>query len=140
MAIKYHPEPGAILVCDFAGFKEPEMVKRRPVIVVSPRFRRRDNLCTIVPLSTTRPRTICDFHYQLTFDEPLPPPYSESKVWVKADMVCAVSFDRLSLPFSGKDASGKRIYDERFIDEADLKQIRTCILHSLGLGILTSHL
>jgi len=31
MAIAAHPKIGTILHCDFnAGFKEPEMVKRRP--------------------------------------------------------------------------------------------------------------
>jgi uncharacterized protein YifN (PemK superfamily) len=37
MAITFHPEPRMVLVCDFTtGFKEPEMVKVRPVIVLSP--------------------------------------------------------------------------------------------------------
>ena len=54
MAIKYPVAPGTLLLCDYAlgGFKEPEMVKRRPVIVISPRLRHRDHLCTVVPLSS----------------------------------------------------------------------------------------
>jgi uncharacterized protein YifN (PemK superfamily) len=57
MAIHFHPQRGTIVVCDFRGFEAPEMQKRRPVVVVSPRLRHRDNLCTVVPLSTTAPRT-----------------------------------------------------------------------------------
>jgi uncharacterized protein YifN (PemK superfamily) len=56
MPLTYHPETGTILICDYnlgGGFIEPEMVKRRPVVVISPRFRHRDWLCTVVPLSTT---------------------------------------------------------------------------------------
>jgi len=51
MALKYHPDPGDILICNFAvGFKEPEMVKSRPCVVLSPRLRRRSGLCTVVSL------------------------------------------------------------------------------------------
>lgn len=28
MAIQFHPDPGTVLICDFTGFREPEMVKR----------------------------------------------------------------------------------------------------------------
>jgi len=116
------------------------MLKRRPVIVVSPRLRDRDGICTIVPLSTTAPRRVRDYHYRLTFDPVLPPPYSEPQMWVKADMLYAVSFDRLSLPFAGKDSNGKRIYDIRHISDEDLKAIRVAILNGIGMAILTSHL
>ena len=37
MAITFHPKPGQILMCDFTyGFREPEMIKNRPVIVLTP--------------------------------------------------------------------------------------------------------
>src|SRR3546814_2449978 len=45
-SIGEHPPTGTILTCNFdAGFKEPEMVKRRPVIVVSPKISIRAGLC-----------------------------------------------------------------------------------------------
>jgi len=53
MSLLYHPKQGAIVICDFKGFVPPEMVKRRPAVIVSPRMRKREGLCTIVPLSTT---------------------------------------------------------------------------------------
>lgn len=140
MALQHHPEPGTILICDFHGFRSPEMLKRRPVVVISPRLRQRYKLCTVVPLSTTPPIPPAAYHYRLHTSPPLPEPYSEAHHWVKADMVYTVSFDRLSLPFAGKDAQGKRQYDERVIDRADLRAIQACVLHGLGLSGLTGHL
>ncbi len=140
MAIKYHPEQGSILVCDFDGFKAPEMVKRRPVVVISPRLRNRTGLCTVVPLSSTPPKEIAPYHFRLHTTPALPSPYNNPHHWVKADMIYTVAFDRLSALFAGKDESGKRIHDYRVIDSADLKKIQECVLHSLGLTVLTSYL
>ena len=140
MPLKFHPETGTIVICDFYGFIEPEMVKRRPAIVVSPRFRNRDRLCTIVPCSTTPPDPIMPYHYKLTLNEPLPPPYDSPFQWVKGDMLVAVSFDRLFLPRKGKDINGKREYVVKVIEDNDLREIRECILHGLALSHLTRHL
>jgi len=133
MPINFHPEQGAILVCDFTGFKSPEMIKRRPVIVISPRFRNRGKICTIVPLSTTDPRPIEKYHHKLYIDPVLPEPYSSEFKWVKCDMVYAVSFERLSLLFNGKDEFGKRTYENRIINSEDLLKIQQCVLIGLGL-------
>ncbi len=140
MPLTYHPETGTILICDFVGFIEPEMVKRRPVVVISPRFRHRDWLCTIVPLSTTPPDPVQAYHYKLKLDEPLPEPYDAPFHWVKGDMLATVSFKRLSLPFFGKDESGKRKYVVKVVDPADLRNIRECVLHALALSNLTGYL
>lgn len=140
MAIQFHPEQGTILVCDFNGFKAPEMIKRRPVVVVSPRLRKRTGLCTVVPLSTTPPVEMASFHCKLRIHPPLPDPYGEPVSWVKGDMVYTVSFDRLSLPFDGKDAQGKRKYELRVLDRADLLKIQECVLHGIGLSSLTAYL
>ncbi|QQG36900.1 MAG: type II toxin-antitoxin system PemK/MazF family toxin [Micavibrio aeruginosavorus] len=49
MSIAEHPNKGSILLCDFNhGFVAPEMVKRRPVIVISPKIHGRVGLCTVV--------------------------------------------------------------------------------------------
>lgn len=140
MAINYHPEPGSILVCDFTGFIKPEMVKRRPVVVVSPRLRRRGNLCTVVPLSTTDPNPVEAYHYRLHTNPPLPAPYDSPSHWVKADMVYTVSFERLFLMHSSKGPGGKRVYDQRVIDKADLIKIQAALLHGIGLTVLTDYL
>jgi uncharacterized protein YifN (PemK superfamily) len=140
MAIHYHPDQGTILICDFVGFVKPEMQKRRPVVVVSPRLRNRTGLCVVVPMSTTDPIKIEPYHHKLHTIPPLPEPYSSPSHWVKADMIYTVAFERLSLMTGGKDVSGKRIYDDRVIDKADLLKIQACILHGIGLTALTDHL
>lgn len=141
MAIQFHPEQGSILICDFRGMESPEMTKRRPVIVISPRLRRRDGLCTVVPMSTTEPFKIESYHYRLHTTPSLPAPYVSPIHWIKADMLYTVSFDRLSLMSHGaKDASGKRIYDQRVIDPADLLKIQAAVLQGIGLTALTDYL
>ena len=140
MPIHYHPTPGTIVICDFRGFIAPEMIKRRPAIIVSPRLRGRNGLCTIVPLSTTAPKPIMPYHHRICIDPPLPAPYNSSVQWVKGDMFSTVSFDRLFLPRRGKDDSGKRIYDVRIIDDIDFIKIKECILHALGMTKLTDYL
>lgn len=140
MAINFHPQPGTILICDFDGFIAPEMVKRRPVVVISPRLRNRGNLIAVVPISTTRPDDNYPYHYKLRFEPPLPAPYDKPETWVKADMVYTLGFHRFYVPQLGKDASGKRQYDQRVVNEKDLGGIMACVLHGLGLGNLTDHM
>lgn len=95
MSITFHPEQGTIVICDFTGFVVPEMVKRRPAVVISPRLRTRTGLCTVVPLSTTPPAPIAPYHCKLHVTPTLPKPYDAPYHWVKADMVYTVSFARL---------------------------------------------
>ena len=140
MTLQIHPEPGTIVICDFRGMESPEMTKRRPAIVISPRLRSRTGLCTVVPLSTTPPKHVMGYHHRLTMAPPLPAPFSEDHAWVKGDLVYTMSFARLRLPFDGKDASGRRAYDIRVLDEDDLRAVRACVLHGLGLSALTAHI
>jgi mRNA interferase MazF len=140
MAIQFHPEPGTIVICDFDGLKAPEITKRRPAIVMSPRFRNRGNLCTVVPLSTTAPQPVMPYHFRLYMEQQLPYPFAADMHWIKADMVYTVSFERLFLPFAGKDELGRRVYDVRVIEPNELVAIRRCLLHGLGLSALTEHL
>src|SRR5689334_4765961 len=112
MPLHIHPRVGAVLVCDYEpGFRPPEMVKRRPVIVISPRLRERDGLCTVVPLSGTPPIRRYPFHCQIKFTPCLPYPYDDEMHWVKADMLATVGFHRLSPLRTGRDFEGKRQYD-----------------------------
>jgi uncharacterized protein YifN (PemK superfamily) len=133
MTIHFHPAIGAILICDFSGFHEPEMTKRRPVIVVSKPIASRPNICTVVPLSTTEPSVILPMHYKLVLDPPLPAPYDSPFHWVKGDMIYALSFDRFCLPFNGKDRLGKRIYDNRVLAADQLAKVQKCIMAGIGI-------
>jgi uncharacterized protein YifN (PemK superfamily) len=141
MAIQFHPQPGTILICDFQGMQEPEMVKRRPVVVISPRLRNRGNLVSVVPLSSTRPDDSYPYHHQLRFEPPLPAPYDDPTCWVKGDMVYTVAFYRLFVPQLGKDPkTGKRQSDIRVLTDGELTSVMSCVLNGIGLGHLTDHL
>ncbi|MCW5697094.1 MAG: type II toxin-antitoxin system PemK/MazF family toxin [Bauldia sp.] len=141
MPLTFHPRQGTVLLCAYEpGFKEPEMVKRRPVVVVTPRLRSRDGLCTVVPLSTTEPRKVEAYHHKIVFDPPLPKPWNSPECWVKADMLATVAFHRLHLIGIGRGPHGKRKYLQLVIPRADLKAIQACILEALHLGHLTPSL
>jgi uncharacterized protein YifN (PemK superfamily) len=95
MPITFHPHPGTVLKCDFfTGFQPPEMVKRRHVVVVSPRRRHHSGLCLVVPFSTVAPDPVEAFHHRIpvgaySFFHP------RIDVWAKGDMLTCVGFRRL---------------------------------------------
>ena len=133
MALIFHPKPGLVLVCDYRGFIEPEMVKVRLSVVISPRLRKRDGLCSIVPLSTTAPFEQQEYHCEIEFDRPLPKPWHTPKCWVKADMVYTVSFDRLDLIGVGRDQEGKRKYIQPHVKPEEFQAIMNCVRRGLGM-------
>jgi uncharacterized protein YifN (PemK superfamily) len=141
MPINDHPAPGTILVCNFDGtFREPEMVKPRCVIVVSPRIRARARLCTVVCLSTTAPEPAQQYHCQLDIRPHLPWPWGSDGIWVKGDMVYSVGFHRLDLIRLGKGLDGKRIYRMDTLSAEQMNQVKCCVLRGLGMSALTKHL
>ncbi len=133
MALKYYPDKGAILICDYTGFKEPEMTKVRPVIIVSPRFRSRGKLCTVIPLSTTSPYPKEPYHFQLNLPRKLPKPFESTNPWVKTDMINVVSMERLSPIRCGKGPNGERKYCTIKISENEMLELENKIKQSLGI-------
>jgi uncharacterized protein YifN (PemK superfamily) len=140
MPISEHPQKGTILRCDFdEAFKVPEMVKPRPVVVISPKIMvGRPGLCTIVPLSETPPDPVMQYHIQINVT--LPPPFSYTRPWVKGDMLYAAGFERLDFLRLGKDREGRRIYYTQTVSDEQLKDIQRCVLRSIGLSNLTKYL
>jgi mRNA interferase MazF len=132
MTIAYHPKRGSILICDFSGLNAPEMIKRRPVIVISPQIKERKGLCTIVALSTTMPNPIKDYHYELHMNPVLPAPYDSQVHWVKGDMIYTFSYTRFDLPYR-RDSTGKREYLNVLININDMEKVEQCILLALGI-------
>lgn len=133
MTVVTHPAPGTIVRVDLNdGFRKPEMVKRRPCIVLSPPIPGRPQLCAIVPLSTLPPDPVLGHHMQITLDPPLPAPYDSPQMWVKVDIVLTVGFHRLRLLFSKWEA-GQRVYDVRVLAPEVLEQVRDCVRAGLGL-------
>jgi mRNA interferase MazF len=141
MAIREHPHKGSILTCNFdEGFKVPEMVKNRPVVVISSKITSRKGLCTVVALSTTPPEQIMPYHCQIDISPPLPSTFKSNGIWVKGDMIYSVGFHRLDLILQGKYSSGKRNYYYNTLSDIQLKQVQACVLHGLSLSHLTKHL
>jgi len=138
MGIQYAVAAGTILLCDYdTGFRPPEMVKRRPAVVISPRLPHRDQLCTVVPLSTTPPSANVPYVCQIDLAAPLPAPFNAGTVWAKADMLATVAFWRLDLFRTKRDVDGKRQYLKPALTAEDIQRVRICVLHALGMSGLT---
>lgn len=140
MGLQFPPKVGTVVICDYRGNIEPEMVKERLALVVSPRLPHRDKLCTVVPLSTSPPQR--NIRYQCRIELPIeaPAPYAGKFKWAKADMFSTVCFDRLTLPYTDRDPNtGKRKYLQIIIDDAELKKVTTSLLYALGLDPLTAY-
>jgi mRNA interferase MazF len=120
--IYFHPRPGDVLMCDFGTcFKPPEMVKKRPVVVVS---QRSDQLALVVPLSATEPAKFELWHWEMSLDS-LPPTLRDERCWAKCDMVTCVALSRLDRVKAGKcPRTGKRLFVSYKVTVADLEQIR----------------
>jgi len=91
--IEYPVDRKTIVICDFdmGGFKPPEMVKRRPAVILVGRLPSRNGLATVVPLSGTSAPMGCDYQCEITLSERLPAPFDgQLHWWVKADMVATV--------------------------------------------------
>jgi mRNA interferase MazF len=140
MSILYYPLPGEILLCDYGvDVIPPEMEKRRPVVIVTPRLRRRGELVGVVPLSTTEPDALEDFHCHLELATPLPAPWDSPVMWAKCDMFSVLSRTRLDRFKAGR-GGGKRVFVAGKVSAEQLKAIKAALLCGLGLGSLTIHL
>jgi mRNA interferase MazF len=130
-SINFHPKPGHILICDFnTGFQPPEMIKKRPVVVIS---KCRQQLVTVVPLSATEPNPLEKWHHELT-DSSLPVSLRGKRHWAKCDMIATVAFGRLDRVCIGKHpTTGKRMYQSYLVSSEDFAAIQRAVLHALGL-------
>ena len=142
MPLKDPPTPGLVIICDRnAGFEEPEMVKERSAVVVSPRLPHRDGLCTVVPPSMAPSRSGIRHRCKVTLPIPASRPYDGTIRRAKADMLATVGFGRPNPPHTSRDpVSGQRRHRQIVVTPDDMKAIRSAILHALGLGRLTDHL
>ncbi len=139
MPIRHPVAPGTVLLCDYSlgGFRPPEMVKRRPAVVISPRLPRRDRLCTVVPLSGTPAPDGVPYQVLVTLDEPLPPPFDKAEWWAKADMLATVGFNRLDLFRTRRDSvTGERAFLHPRLSRSELWRVRQAVLHALEMGAL----
>ena len=138
--LSFHPKPGDILLCRFPEcLKAPEMVKVRPVVVVSPRIAGRAALVCVVPLSTTEPEPIGDHHVELPIARmPRSLQAEARRVWAKCDMLYTFSLERLDRFKAGKDrSSGKRLYEVGRLELNELREVRRRAAVVLGFPLKT---
>lgn len=127
MALGFHPRAGEVFMCDFKGFEEPEMVKPRPVIVVSPRLPHRSSIVAIVPISLTAPTHNLPFCFKLSRNyHPKEP--DDLPCWAKADMLLNIGLYRLTA-----FKVGRRKYEYPTLSAEDLAGVRHAVLCGLGL-------
>ena len=140
MGIWYYPSPGEILLCDYGThIVAPEMDKRRPVVIATPRLRKRNELVGVIPLSTTPPDDPDKHHYYFELAHPLPEPFDSPTMWAKCDMFSVVSRARLDRFKAGR-SQGQRIYVAGKVSADQLREIKAALLCGLGLDSLTIHL
>lgn len=118
------------MVCDFRGYIAPEIIKTRPVVIISPNHMRRPGLVTVVPLSTTAPDPIEGYHYQLN-GNPVPGS-NEPEVWAKCDLVATVCVSRLD-----RVKIGRGNFETGHVSMDQVRQIRRCAALSFGLDLLS---
>jgi uncharacterized protein YifN (PemK superfamily) len=135
MALSFHPRRGTIVYCDFTtGFIEPEMVKKRPVIVIS--GKENGGICTVVPISTKAPDPPREWHYLLP-KQSLPNVLQRDDNWIKCDMVTAAALKRLDRILDGRNPDGSRRYIAPRIGKSDMAAIEMGIIEALCLKHLT---
>lgn len=124
----HYPEKKEVLGCDFRGLISPEMMKNRPVVILSS-SPARPNLALVIPLSCTAPTKPQPWHHKLSRDSS----WDRRERWAKCDMIYAVSFARLSQWRIGKKPDGKRAYLTNFlISDADFAAIKAGVLKALN--------
>jgi mRNA interferase MazF len=117
------------VICDFSeGFRPPEMVKIRPVVVISPR-RRSVQLVTVVPLSSAAPMPVQPWHIQLPHGA-YPP--ARGAIWAKCDMVATVGFARLDRVKA--QLQGRRMYHTFKLGDSEFAAILAGVRAALGLS------
>src|SRR4030088_3208364 len=129
--ITFHPNSGEVLMCDFDGNIVPEIVKLRPVVVVSADHSSGTPICLVVPFSTRPPSVLKPVHFYVPAGRY---PFGEVDQWVKGDLITHVSFMRLD-----RIRIGSR-YKRWKLPHADFIEVQQCVLHAMGLGRLASNL
>lgn len=94
MPIDFTPKAGDILRCNFAGMRDPEMIKTRAVMIINPSIPYRSQLVTVVPLSTTPPRHDLPFCVRLSRNY-WPDRDRMTPQWAKCDMIYNFRVERL---------------------------------------------
>lgn len=127
MTLTFIPDPATVLICDYTtGFMVPEMVKKRRVVIISPKAYNNRGLCTVVPISTTPPEVEQPHHVKFGAGS-----YfflsQDTDCWAKCDLQAAVSIKRLDRIRIHSQFHAPRI------SQNDLTRIRHGVMHVIGV-------
>lgn len=127
-AITFFPTEGTVLICDFSGgFRPPEMIEKRPCIVISPRNTNRGT-CVVVPISSQESRNVTAVTVPMTMAKY---PFLRKDGWAKCHAPATVSISRLSMMRDPN--SGRGLHTDRTtIDAADLAAVRQGVARFVG--------
>jgi mRNA interferase MazF len=127
-AITFSPVEGTVLVCDFSiGFRPPEVIEKRPCVVIS-KQRTNRRLCVVVPISTTESTN------RKAIAVPLPSakyPFLRRDSWAKCHAPSTVSITRLSMmrdPVAGRGLDTR----QTILDTRDLMAVRLGVARCIG--------
>lgn len=124
MALYKQPDIGSIVMCDFTGYIEPEIIKVRPVIVIA-KHPHNSKLITIVPLSTTKPSELANFHFQMIS------PIDRKTAWAKCDLIYSISIERLN---KIKVIKGRtKTWEILKVTDTQLTSIKTAVANHLKI-------
>jgi uncharacterized protein YifN (PemK superfamily) len=127
MPLQYFPRAGQVLMCDFTGFCEPEMIKPRPIIVISPKLPSRSEIVTVVPVSLTAPKR--ELPYAVRLSKNYHPQESDDlPCWAKCDMVMNLALRRLD-----GFKVGRRQWVNPQLTGDDLAAVRRGVIFGLGM-------
>ncbi|WP_052698031.1 type II toxin-antitoxin system PemK/MazF family toxin [Luteibacter yeojuensis] len=138
MAILGSPRNGAILMCEFDKHElelasDGNMVKTRPVIVLSPQRNRRGRLLHVVPISMTPPRIIEPWHVEIALAcFPAPLQRAVGTRWAKCDMVVTVGWSRLSR-YEGPRRAGRASYHDTYVDQVTMLRLKRAVASVFGI-------
>jgi mRNA interferase MazF len=97
-------------------------------------------LVAVIPLSTSPPENVQDYHASLILERPLPAPFDAKSMWAKCDMIATLSLTRLDRFKMSRQNGGQRQWISGQFGDSDIQRIKAGVLHGLGLGSLTVHL
>lgn len=138
MAIQATPKNGIILMCDFSEHEnelisDGNMIKTRPVAVVSPSMQGRGKILHVVPISMTAPKVICPWHVQIPIDcMPAAAQHKGGARWAKCDMVVTAGWSRLNR-YEGSKRGGRIEYQDGYLDLPTMLAIKLAIAHTFGI-------
>lgn len=124
--MQHQPKVGTIINCNFEGYISPEMLKRRPVVVLR-KNKLNSQLVTVVPISTTAPRKATNLHIEIEG------PIDGKQAWIKCDMIYTVCLSRLSR-LKQKDENGHYQWVNKSLDANLLEEVKKSIANYLGLN------